>query len=692
MYDFGQAHIEFAGRRPTELSTPGLGKVHLYLRNRGIEPSEIDKLGLLIVPARELIAKARAAPAFSEDARLALVFPHIDPMGRQIDWWSARLIDTDSRPIVATSFAAAVEQKKWGKMFCPPQEAPHAYLVPTLEWSTLKKGDYVYIHESCIKAINGAKLGYWSVGLNGVRGWSARKHGVGLVDELRSLPWRALSLTPVIVFDSNAADNWDVQHAIGSLAARLYEITGQRAKHILLPRDGSGEHWGFDDFTVAVGEHEAKRFLDSAVDAPLVDLSEIELKKLALNDEVCIVRSLGRVVEQKTGTIMSRQTFTDVNYATWTAMGEEDKVISVPRAWLVDPRRVEVEALEYSPGEDRLVSGRFLNLWRGMGCEPEPGDVGPWLELLERQVPDSKLRAWLIQWFAYPVQHLGSKLNTFIHLYGPPGTGKNALLVPLMRMYGTNGIVIGKDQIASSFNSVYTARQFVNLDELHGGNEIGAVAITNRIKMLTTSETLTVNAKGQPEYTIRNHVNLVTTSNYSDSIKLDEGDRRAVVIQFGTRDTRIEQEFWDRYFKWAESGAALYDYLIRVNLSGFDPSGWAPATEWKELVTDATRGAMEKWVRDLWDDPDSVLPAMMQGAKIMTPEQLGAAYYPTEPGKNTPGLRNALGQRMQDMGFKRSGQVKIDGTPKRFWIIRERDDEWTNDMLRSASKIGRSKF
>lgn len=671
--------------------TPGIGVVYQYLERRGVTFDMIDQLGLHVVPARDLICAARGAPNKIDDPRLAVVFPHADPSGRTIDWWSARLIDCGLQGEVR-GFQAAITIKA-GKMFCPPQEPPHAYLVPTLDWTKLERGDKVYIHESCIKAIAGAQLDTWSVGLNGVRGWSSKKHLLGLVDELKSLPWKALDLQPIIVFDSNASDNWDVQHAISSLATKLYEVTGRRAKHILLPKSPNDEHWGFDDFVVRMGADAARSYLDSADDAPLIEIGEFEQLKLKLNSEVCVVRSLSRIAVQSTGTLMTRGSFTDVNYAHYVAEVDE-KQVNVPRVWLMDERRAEVERLEYLPGRDEMVQGEFLNLWRGMGVEPQVGIVDRWLELLGKQVPNEALRRWMIQWFAYPLQNLGAKMNTFIHLYGPPGTGKNALLAPIMKIYGRNGVVIGKDQISSAFNSVYAARQFVNLDEIHGGNEAGAISITNRIKMLVTSEELTVNTKGVPEYTVRNHVNLVTTSNYSDSVKLDEGDRRACVVLFGRRDTNLPQTFFDEYFAWVDGGGseALYDFFLGYDLSGFDPAGHAFMTEWKEMVTDATRGAMEKWVRDLWDDPDSVMPPLLQGAKVLTPEQLGAAYYPDEPGKNTPGLRNAIGQRMQDQGFKRTEQVKVDGAPKRFWIIRDKDADWTHADIRKAAMSNKAKF
>lgn len=694
------ADIELTMTPGTDI-TPGIDRVYAYLAKRGICRDDIDALNLWIVPAGALITQARGA-GNSMDTRLAVVFPHYGVGGVPIDWWSARLIDA-GMPMGAKGFGALVE-RKMGKMFCPPNEPPHAYLVPTLDWTQLKRGDYVYIHESCIKAVAGAKLGFWSVGLNGVRGWSSRKHELALVDELRGLPWKALQLQPVIVFDSNAADNWDVQHAISGLAAKLEEVTGQCARHILLPPGPAG-HWGFDDFCVARGAEESRLYLESAHRAEPVEVSSFERLRLELQRKVCVVRSLGRIAEQDTGTLMTRGTFTDVNYAHYVCEGDEGKQVSVPRVWMTDERRVEVEGLRYVPGGEPivpLVPGKeresYLNLWRGMGVEPEPGDVGPWLELLEAQIPDAELRKWVIQWFAYPLQVLGGKLNTYVHMFGPPGTGKNAIIKPILRIYGGNGVVISKDQIESSFNSIYAGRQFVNLDELTRGSDSAVRAVTQRIKMLTTTPTLVVNKKGEPEYEVDNVANLVTLSNYLDSVRLDDGERRALVLRIGVQ---MGDVFWRRFWEWSpprkvaddwESAAAVYAHLLGVDLSDFNPAAWAPHTEWREDVLDAGRDPMEKWVRDLWDDPESALPPILRGAKVLTPEQVGAAYLPDDPHKNTPGLRNQLGQRMQERGFKRTGQIKVDGAPKRFWIIEDKDGEWGNERVREEAGRRRGKY
>jgi hypothetical protein len=677
LYRYQDMHLELPTATP--VVTPGIDRVYAYLRERGVAVEDIDRLGLHIVPAHQLIQRAKGSANMS-DMRLAVVFPHIAVNGDPIDWWSSRLIDTGLHAVNA-GFSALVG-KKWGKMFCPPGEAPHAYLVPTLDWSKLQRGDSVYIHESCIKAINGAALGFWSVGLNGVNGWSSKKHEIALLPELRDLPWKDLELRPVIVFDSNVRDNWDVKHAVSSLAAKLLEITGRHAVHMPLPAREDGTHWGFDDYRVALGDDAAREYLEAAAQSDPVEVSDFERMRLRLNADVCVVKSLGVIAVQDSCVLMSRGVFCDLTYAHFIVR-TEDATINVPRVWLGDPRRTEVDRIDYVPGGPSITR-EYLNSWKGMGAEPMPGDVSPWLELLEKQVKHEWLRKWMIQWFAYPLQNLGCKMNHFLHLYGPSGTGKNALLEPIKRIYGDNAVTVGKDQIISGFNSIYTSRQFVNLDELHGGTDPAALAITNRIKMLVTGKKIVVNPKGKIEYEIDNRVNLATTANYSDAVKLDDGDRRACVVKFGTRGEKLPDEWWDKYWAWeAQAAPALYEYLLRVDMEGFNPFGHAPHTEWKEIITDSTRGAMEKWVRDLWDDPDSALPKLLHGLQLLTPEQVGAAYTEDEPHKNTPGLRNALGQRMQDMGFAKV-EAKVGGAKRRFWVVRNRDEDWTPERVRKA--------
>lgn len=680
----------------TEKQLPGIGRVWDYLAQRGITRETADQLGLFIVPAMDLIAAARRTPNIMPDSRAAIVFPHFSVAdGEALDWWSSRLVDiAEATPKLVASFGDLVDPtkvRKMGKVFCPPNEAPRGYLPVGVgpDWGSIPAKSRVYIHESCIKAINGALLGKYSVGLNGVWGWASSKNEIALVQELRDLPWKARELEPVIVFDAGARTNWQIQAAESRLAAKLFAITGRMAKSLRVPcpigEDGIDQ--GFDDFRVKTGDAKALAFLES--DGENIDVSELELQLLKLNSEVCVVRSIGRIAEQATGNLMSRATFTEVNYAHYTAEiphGDGDtRVVKVPPIWLGDTRRVEVDKLDYIPGEDRIC-GRSLNLWRGMGLEPEPGDAGPWLELITNNVGDEWLRNWLISWFAWPLQHPGEKLNSFPLIFGPSGVGKGLLLAPFRRIYGTNAITIANQNIKSDFNSVYSNKQLIHIDELPrlrgmAGDESGGL-VMQKIKMLTTDDKMVVNEKGQPEYSVHNCANLAITSNYHDCIKLDLDDRRSCVLKWEPQsaelDHRGDQPHWIKYVEWMDGAgsAALYDFLLGWDCSGFDPKAWAPSTPWKMDVTESSMDPMDLWARELHEDPELFLPLIGQGRILWTAKELGMLYWGCSESEITHGRSKSLTNALKNAGFVIANGGKPlkpqgrEGVQSRFWVIR----------------------
>lgn len=697
MLTFAEISLSFHNHRE-EKKFPGIGRVYDYLAARGITRAVADACGLHVMQAVELIAAARRSTQVNAaDNRAAVVFPHFKLGDRTavIDWWSARLVSLGSvaELRVVTSFADVVDPhraKAPGKMFCPPNEAPHAYMPPVYDWGTLREGDRVYIHESAIKAINGALLGLPSIGLNGVWGWTSRKHGIALVEELKDLPWKALKLQPVIVFDSNAHDNWQVQAAENQLAAKLLEVTGRHAVALRVPKRPNGQDQGFDDYRVTAGDEDALEFLQGP--GSPVDISDYQRMMLQLNSEVCVVRSLGRIAEQASGTLMTRAVFTDVNYAHFVydiEDGERTRQVSVPRLWLANTTRVEVNALEYSPGKERLIAGpggaKNLNLWRGMGLEPEPGDVDPWLELLTNNVKDEFLRQWIIAWCAYPLQNVGAKMNSYLLVFGPSGTGKNLFFKPLHAIYGANAVIVDTDALKSTFTSLYAQRQFVHADELvrcRGEEDM----VSQRVKYLVTQEYLKVNQKNEPEYTVENHVNLAITSNYWDCIKLDQDDRRACVVRWGPGavDQRGNQSYWKNYVRWAESetgAAALYEYLLGLDISWFDPAAWAPPTEWKEEVKAATMSPMEQWVADLYASPEDALPLTGKDKAVWTAKELAVLYYGESEAELSPGKAKSMANALRNAGFQQAHGGKLikrpsTSTPERWWVIQRRDAVW----------------
>lgn len=705
MLAFSEISLTFKNER-SEKKLPGIEKVWEYLEVRGISRELADRLGLHIMQAVELIASARRTPNINAaDNRAAIVFPHYRlGTDEQIEWWSSRLValggGSESLRLVV-SFGDAVPAPRMAKMFCPPNEAPHAYLCPpqVYDWGKLERGQRVYIHESAIKSINGSVLGYASIGLNGVWGWGSKKHGIALVEELRDIPWKGMALEPVIVFDSNGHDNVQVQHAAARLAAKLFEVTGRESVCLFVPKRADGSDRGFDDYVHEEGKDAGRAFLEQEGSA--IDIGEFRQLMLALSDEVCIVRSLGRVAEQATGTLMSRQTFVELNYAHYMAEvedGDSVRRVSVPKTWLTSPERVEVEALEYAPGKERLVVPERgglpnLNLWRGMGIEPEGGDVTLWLELLTNNVQDEFLQKWLLAWCAYPLQNLGAKVKSFPLIFGPSGVGKDLWLYPLHLIYGENAVKIGTDNLKSSFNSLYSMRQFVHIDELERCRDAES-AVNNKIKGIVTDITVAVNKKGQPEYTIKNVRNPAITSNYWDCVKLDQDDRRAAVIRWEPKessdgkvtDHRGDQPYWQKYVHWIENerGAhAIYQFLLDLDISWFDPNAWAPDTPWKSQVKEATMTDVEIWVKDLWENTEEVLGIQNLGKALFTSKELCVLCFNRSPDDITRGMSMNMSAALRNRGFAQAadgGQIRAPGgIPERWWVVRERTKKWSAD-------------
>ena len=87
------------------------------------------------------------------------------------------------------------------------------------------------------------------------------------------------------------------------------------------------------------------------------------------------------------------------------------------------------------------------------------------------------------------------------------------------------------------------------------------------------------------------------------------------------------------------------------------------------MVTDATRAPMERWVRELKEDPELVLPPVLAGARVLSAEQLAFAYLSGDANATiSQALKTRLGMHMRDLGFELL-IAKVEKAAKRLWLI-----------------------
>jgi putative DNA primase/helicase len=252
------------------------------------------------------------------------------------------------------------------------------------------------------------------------------------------------------------------------------------------------------------------------------------------------------------------------------------------RRWQESPARriVRAENVGFDPaGDDPNIT---CNLWAGWPTTPRAGKCVGLLELLEYMCTGESghdMYNWVLRWLAYPIQHKGAKMRTTLVVHGPQGTGKNIFFEAIMRIYGQYGRIIDQSAIEDKFNDWASRKLFLIADEVVARSDL--YHVKNKLKAFITGEWIRINPKNLAAYEEKNHVNLVFLSNERMPVVLDEDDRRHAVIW---TPEKLSAEFYKAVASEIRSGGieALHDYLLNLDLTGFDEHTKPPLNKAKQ--------------------------------------------------------------------------------------------------------------
>ena len=110
-------------------------------------------------------------------------------------------------------------------------------------------------------------------------------------------------------------------------------------------------------------------------------------------------------------------------------------------------------------------------------------------------------------------------------------TGKSTFGDWLGILYGDNSCVINPIDISSSFNSSYSTKNIIIIEEtkIEKGSDL------EKIKTIATQKTITVNTKFMPEYSLPFYGKVLMFSNHEDKfVKIDEEENRYWVLKVPT--------------------------------------------------------------------------------------------------------------------------------------------------------------
>lgn len=267
--------------------------------------------------------------------------------------------------------------------------------------------------------------------------------------------------------------------------------------------------------------------------------------------------------------------------------------------WLNSPQRrtVDMDHIVFDPTmtKDPEV---YINTFEGLPLTPE--DAPDKCRTLRWMIGflcngDPQATHWLTCWLAYPLQHLGAKMDTAVLMHSTmEGSGKSLLSADIMgAIYGAYAATVGQAQLESNWtvwqsNKLYAVfEEVVSRDQRY--NQVG------KIKHMITGKTVRMESKFVNGWEEANHMNAVFLSNEIMPWPISENDRRMLVIWPEEtlpeeRQKAVEQEL-------ANGGlAALYGYLLSYDLGDFNRRTRPPHTEARERLVALSRASWESFL------------------------------------------------------------------------------------------------
>lgn len=242
------------------------------------------------------------------------------------------------------------------------------------------------------------------------------------------------------------------------------------------------------------------------------------------------------------------------------------------------------------------------------------GDPTPFLQHLEKVLPDANDRAILLAYMAACVQHKGVKFQWAPLLQGAEGNGKTLFTRCVAFAVGKRYTHMPKaSKLNSDFNGWMIGKLFYGVEDIYVPDHKKEV-IEELKPMITGGDGLEIEKKGVDQITADICGNFIFNSNHRDAIRKTRNDRRFAV--FYTAQQTAEDvirdgmggEYFPNLYNWLKSGGyaivneMLSTYPIPDELNPAGHCHRAPLTSSTDAAIAASLGGVEQEILEAIDE------------------------------------------------------------------------------------------
>jgi putative DNA primase/helicase len=344
--------------------------------------------------------------------------------------------------------------------------------------------------------------------------------------------------------------------------------------------------------------------------------------------------------------------------------------------WLGSPSRRTVNDVDvvFDPA-CKVDPKTSVNLFRGIKLKPDGAkSCDKLLELLrylcrEQDEHNTPVSDWVLKWMAYPLQNMGAKMQTAIVMHGEEGAGKNMFWGALAEIYGNYAGLINQFQLQTQFNDWISRKLFVIANEVLTRMEMKHLA--GYLKNLVTEPVVPIETKNMPMRYEANHMQLVFLSNEIQPLLLGPSDRRYAVIK--TPDTLPPAIYEAVAAELRDGGAAaLYQYLLDLDLDGFKEQTRPPWTQAKSDLIELALTSPQSFWKDV---SDGIVPLPYVPGDEHDWYQAYCIYC-ARTGEKNPAKLNKFSAEFRSM----NGVKRVRG-------VRVKDPDRKEDELKAVSEL-----